>query len=191
MTFVQSWQQHLEEVVGEVLLDEETLARRIRELGEQITRDYAAANTQELVVIGILRGSVVFLSDLIRSIQLPLTLDFMAVSSYTKGTKTSGTVRIIKDLSTSIDGKDVLIVEDIVDTGLTLKNLSEILSARHPRSLRICTLLDKPSRRTCEVMVDYRGFEVEDKFVVGFGLDFDDMYRHLPYVGVLKPEAYE
>ena len=188
---MQSWQQHLEEVVGEVLLDEETLARRIRELGEQITRDYAAANTQELVVIGILRGSVVFLSDLIRSIQLPLTLDFMAVSSYTKGTKTSGTVRIIKDLSTSIDGKDVLIVEDIVDTGLTLKNLSEILSARHPRSLRICTLLDKPSRRTCEVMVDYRGFEVEDKFVVGFGLDFDDMYRHLPYVGVLKPEAYE
>ena len=188
---MQPWQQHLEESLGEVLLDAETLAQRIRELGEQITSDYTAANTQELVVVGILRGSVVFLSDLIRHLQLPVILDFMAVSSYTKGTKSSGTVRINKDLSNSIEGKDVLIVEDIVDTGLTLKNLSEILSARHPRSLRICTLLDKPSRRTCEVMVDYRGFEIEDKFVIGFGLDYDDMYRHLPYVGVLKPEAYE
>ena len=188
---MQDWQQHLDEVVGEVLIDADTLAKRIKELGEQITADYAAANTQELVVIGILRGSVVFLSDLIRHIQLPVTLDFMAVSSYTKGTKSSGTVRIIKDLSSSIEDKDVLIVEDIVDTGLTLKNLTEILSARHPRSLRICTLLDKPSRRTCEVMVDYRGFEVEDRFVVGFGLDYDDKYRHLPFVGVLKPEAYE
>ena len=100
-------------------------------------------------------------------------------------------VRILKDLSTAIDGKDVLIVEDIVDTGLTLKNLGEILNARHPRSLRICTLLDKPSRRTCEVMVDYRGFEIEDKFVIGFGLDYDDMYRHLPFVGVLKADAVE
>ena len=188
---LQPWQEHLDEVLGEVLLDEETLAKRIAELGEQITRDYEAANTQELVIVGILRGSVVFLSDLIRHIQLPLILDFMAVSSYTKGTKTSGVVRILKDLSTAIDGKDVLIVEDIVDTGLTLKNLGEILTARHPRSLRICTLLDKPSRRTCEVMVDYRGFEIEDKFVIGFGLDYDDMYRHLPFVGVLKAEAVE
>ena len=187
----QPWQEHVDEIMGEVLLDEETLARRIREMGEQISRDYTEANTQELVIIGILRGAVVFLSDLIRHLQLPVILDFMAVSSYTKGTKSSGTVRIIKDLSTSIEGRDVLIVEDIVDTGLTLKNLSEILNARHPRSLRICTLLDKPSRRTCDVMVDYRGFEIEDKFVVGFGLDYDDLYRHLPYVGVLKPEAYE
>ncbi|MBR5430558.1 MAG: hypoxanthine phosphoribosyltransferase [Firmicutes bacterium] len=181
----------MDDILGEVLIDEETLRGRIAELGEQITRDYAAANTQELVVVGILRGSVVFLSDLIRHVHLPLTLDFMAVSSYTKGTRSSGTVHILKDLSNSIDGKDVLIVEDIVDTGLTLKNLTEILAARHPRSLRLCTLLDKPSRRTCDVMVDYRGFEVEDKFVVGFGLDFDEQYRHLPFVGVLKPEAYE
>lgn len=188
---MQPWQQHLDEVVGEVLIDQESLARRIKELAQQLTDDYTAAQTEELVIVGILRGSVIFLSDLIRQVQLPLILDFMAVSSYTKGTKSSGAVRIIKDLSTSIEGKDVLIVEDIVDTGLTLKNLTEMLSARHPRSLRICTLLDKPCRRTCDVTVDYRGFEVEDKFVVGFGLDYDDMYRQLPFVGVLKPEAYE
>ena len=188
---MQPWQEHLDEVLGEVLLDEETLAKRIAELGEQITRDYAAANTQELVIVGILRGSVVFLSDLIRHIQLPLILDFMAVSSYTKGTKTSGVVRILKDLSTAIDGKDVLIVEDIVDTGLTLKNLGEILTARHPRSLRICTLLDKPSRRVSDVQPDYTGFEVPDAFVVGYGLDYAQAYRNFPDIGVLKPEIYE
>lgn len=190
---MQSWQQHLEQAVDEVLISQEALARRIEELGAEITRDYAVrgADFEELVIIGILRGSVVFLSDLIRHIQLPLILDFMAVSSYTKGTASSGIVRILKDLSTAIDGKDVLIVEDIVDTGLTLKNLTEVLSARHPRSLRICTLLDKPSRRTCQVNVDYRGFEIEDRFVVGFGLDYDDKYRHLPFVGVLKAEAAE
>ena len=184
------WEEHVAANVGEILFDAETLARRIAALGEQISNEYEAMDTRELVVIGILRGSVVFLSDLVRQIQLPLTLDFMAVSSYTKGTRSSGTVRILKDLSCSIEGKDVLIVEDIVDTGLTLKNLSEILTARRPRSLRICTLLDKPSRRTRDGKVDYRGFEIEDKFVIGFGLDYEDQYRHLPYVGVLKPEAY-
>lgn len=187
---MQSWRQHLAESVGEVLFDEATLARRVKELADAITADYQKLDIDELVVIGILRGSVLFMSDLIRQINLPVTIDFMAVSSYTKGTRSSGTVRILKDINEAIQGKHVMIVEDIVDTGLTLQCLRDLLSARQPKTLRICTLLDKPSRRKVEVRVDYTGFQIEDKFVIGYGLDYNDHYRQVPYIGVLKPEAY-
>ncbi len=172
----------------DVLLSEAEVDKRIQAIGDQISKDYAG---KEVHLVCVLKGGSFFMCELAKRITVPVSLDFMSVSSYGAGTKSSGVVKIVKDLDEPIDGKDVLIVEDIVDTGLTLKNLSEILSARHPRSLRICTLLDKPSRRTCEVMVDYRGFEIEDKFVIGFGLDYDDMYRHLPFVGVLKADAVE
>ncbi len=187
---MQSWQQHLAESVEEILFDEETLAKRVKELAKEITADYQQLNISELVIIGILRGSVLFMSDLIRHIDLPVTIDFMAVSSYTKGTRSSGTVRILKDINESIQDKHVMIVEDIVDTGLTLQCLRELLCARQPKSLRICTLLDKPLRRRVEVPVDYVGFQIEDKFVIGYGLDYNDHYRQLPYIGVLKPEIY-
>ena len=176
--------------MGEILYEREELNVRVRELAAEITADYQPLDIDELVVIGILRGSVLFMGDLIRAIELPVTIDYMALSSYTRGTRTSGTVRILKDVSESIANKHVLVVEDIVDTGLTLNCLSDILAARKPKSLKICTLLDKPSRRLSPVQVDYIGFAVPDKFVVGYGLDYDGHYRHLPYIGVLKPEAY-
>ena len=185
-----SWQEHLQENIVEVLFDEATLAKRVKELGDAITADYIAAGVQELTIIGVLRGSVLFMSDLIRHIQLPLAIDFVAMSSYFHGTTNSGTVRILKDVNESITGKHILIVEDIVDTGLTLNSLSDLMQARKPASLKICTLLDKPSRRQVEIKVDYIGFPIENKFVVGYGLDFANQYRHVPYVGVLKPEAY-
>ena len=185
------WAKHLEENIGEVLFDEATIAKRVQEMAQQINADYQPLNIEELVVIGVLRGSVVFMSDLIRQLQLPLTIDFIAISSYAKGTRTSGTVRILTDISESITDKHVLIIEDIVDTGLTLQCLTDLLQARRPKSLRLCTLLDKPSRRMVDLTPDYRGFEIPDDFVVGYGLDYAGHYRQVPYIGVLKPEAYQ
>ncbi len=185
------WQKHLDDKLDSILFDEQMLADRVDAMAAQITADYAAMDIDELVVIGILRGSVIFASDLIRKLQLPISIDFMATSSYAKGTRTSGAVRILKDISESVTDKHVLIVEDIIDSGLTLQSLSELLLARKPKSLKLCTLLDKPSRRKVDLQADYIGFQIPDKFVVGYGLDFNGKYRQLPYIGVLKPEAYE
>jgi hypoxanthine phosphoribosyltransferase len=167
--------------ISDVLLTEKDLAARIRELGEQIGRDYEG---KELVVIGILKGAVVFLSDLVRAVppSVDISLDFMAVSSYGDSTRTSGIVRIVKDLDGSIKDKDVLIVEDIVDTGLTLSYLVKMMQERQPRSVRVCALLDKEERRKVHVDVDYRGFPIPDKFVVGYGLDYGGRWRHLPAI---------
>lgn len=185
------WEKHLEENIGKILFDEQTIAQRVEAMARQINADYQSLDLDELVVVGVLRGSVVFMSDLIRKLQLPITIDFLAISSYAKGTRTSGTVRILKDISESITDKHVIIIEDIVDTGLTLQCLTDLLTARRPKSLKLCTLLDKPSRRMVEITPDYSGFEIPDEFVVGYGLDFAGHYRHLPYIGVLKPEAYK
>lgn len=173
--------------VKSVLFDEETLARRIRELGQQISEDYRG---KDMVLVCVLKGSLYFTADLIRHIAIPITLDFIASSSYGESTRTSGVVRILKDLEESIENRHVLIVEDIVDTGLTLGYLIKTLKLRHPASIRTCTLLDKPVRRILEVPVDYRGFEVGDHFVIGYGLDFAGRYRALPSICVLKDEMY-
>ena len=178
----------LEKNIEKVLLTEDQLEQRIRELGAEITRDYQG---KELVLAAVLRGSYVFMADLTRAIDLPLTVDFMAVSSYGAGTVSSGQVEIKKDLSDPIEGKDLLIVEDILDSGNTLYYLMDVLSARHPASIRICTLLDKPERRVKPIKADYSGFVIPDAFVVGYGLDYAEKYRNLPYVGVLKPEVYQ
>ena len=178
----------MEEHIGKVLISEEELKKRVAELGEEITNDYRG---KDLLIIGIFKGAVPFLADLIRHIPIPLRYDFMAVSSYGSGTRSSGAVRILKDLDTSVEDMHVLIVEDIVDTGLTLKYLKENLIRRHPQSLKIVTLLDKPERREVEVHPDYNGFIIPNEFVVGYGLDFKEIFRNLPYIGVLKPEAYE
>lgn len=170
-----------------VLLTREEIAKGIQKLGETITRDYAG---KEPVMIGILKGAVLFYSDLIRNIDLPLKTEFMAISSYGSSTKTSGVVRILKDLDTDITGQDVLIVEDIVDTGLTLSYLVRALSERNPASIRIVTLLDKPARRRVELKPDYSCFEIPDAFVVGYGLDYDEKYRNLPDIGILHPRIY-
>jgi hypoxanthine phosphoribosyltransferase len=174
--------------VAEVLLDEEQLQAKVAELGGRIAADYAG---RELTLVSVLKGSLPFMADLMRSIGLPLTIDLMEVSSYGGAvTETSGLVRIIKDLSASIDGRDVLLVEDIIDTGLTLNYLMRYLRGKNPASLRICTLLDKPARRLVEIPVDYVGFTIPDQFVVGYGLDYGERYRNLRYVGVLRPEVY-
>ncbi|MGI6450244.1 MAG: hypoxanthine phosphoribosyltransferase [Desulfitobacteriia bacterium] len=178
----------MEKDIAKVLITEEELKKRVAELGEEITKEYQG---KELLVIGIFKGAVPFLADLIRQIKIPLRYDFMAVSSYGASTKSSGAVRILKDLDTSVEDKHVLIVEDIVDSGLTLKYLKENLARRHPLSLKIATLLDKPERREVDVHPDYNGFKIPNEFVVGYGLDYNEVYRNLPYVGVLKPEAYE
>ncbi|HHV64574.1 MAG TPA: hypoxanthine phosphoribosyltransferase [Peptococcaceae bacterium] len=178
----------MEKDIAKVLISEEEIKRRVAELGEQITKDYLG---KELFVIGIFKGAVPFLADLIRQIKIPLKYDFMAVSSYGASTRSSGAVRILKDLDTSVEDKHVLIVEDIVDSGLTLKYLKENLARRHPLSLKIVTLLDKPDRREVDVQPDYNGFVIPNEFVVGYGLDFNEAYRNLPYVAVLKPEAYK
>lgn len=174
--------------IERVLFTEAELKDRVAELGARITADYQGKRP---IVISILRGSYIFMADLTRSIDLPITVDFMAVSSYGAGTSSSGQVRIVKDLSESIEGRDVLVVEDILDSGNTLSYLLEILKARHVASVRLCTLLDKPSRRVKEVHADYVGYTVPDYFVVGYGLDYAEYYRNLPYIGVLKPEVYE
>ena len=160
----------------------------MREIAGQIDRDFAG---KEPMLISVLRGSFIFMADLMRSITLPCTVDFMAVSSYGAGTTSSGQVKITKDLSESIEGRDIIVVEDILDSGNTLSYLLQILQARHPASMKLCTLLDKPDRRIKPVHVDYSGFSIPDEFVVGYGLDFAEKYRNLPYIGVLKPCVYE
>ncbi len=169
--------------VQSVLLNAQTIKRRVRSLGKEITRDY---NGRSPILIGVLRGAAVFLSDLIRHINLELEVDFIALSSYGSATETSGQVQLVKDLESSIDGRDVILVEDIVDTGLTLNYLVSNLKTRNPASLSVCVLLSKPSRRKVEINIDYLGFEVPDSFVVGYGLDFDQQFRNLPYIGVLE-----
>ena len=173
--------------VEKILFSQEQLQARVRELGAQITRDYAG---KEVAVAAILRGSYVFMADLTRAIELPITVDFMSVSSYGSGTSSSGQMEIKKDLSDPIEGKELLIVEDILDSGNTLYYLSDVLRARKPASIRICTLLDKPDRRTRPIRADYVGFTIPDAFVVGYGLDYDEKYRNLPYIGILKPSVY-
>lgn len=174
--------------VGKVLIDEERIAQRVAEMGAEITKDYKG---KDLVVICILRGGVIFMADLAKQIKVPICMDFMAVSSYGLSTKSSGIVRIIKDLDEDIEGKDVLIVEDIVDTGLTLHYLVDYLKSRGPKSVKVCCFLDKPTRRRVEVPVDYVGFAIPDQFVVGYGLDYAQRYRNLPYVSVLEEEDLE
>ncbi|WP_040292916.1 hypoxanthine phosphoribosyltransferase [Acetonema longum] len=174
--------------IKEVLIDAGQLAERVKELGEEITIDYAG---KEILMVGVLRGAVIFMSDLARAVQVPVAIDFMAVSSYGASTSSSGVVRILKDLDEDLNGRHVLIVEDIIDSGLTLNYLVDNLKARNPASLKLCTLLNKPSRRKATVHVDYNGFTIPDYFVVGYGLDFDEKYRNLPYIGILKPAAYQ
>lgn len=174
--------------VEKILIDEITLKNKVEELAQQITQDYKG---QSLLIVGILKGSVPFMADLLRLIDLDdLGIDFMSVSSYT-GTTSTGRLRILKDLDVDITDKNVLIVEDIVDTGFTLSKLKELLLTRNPKSLRICTILNKPARRTTEIDVEYIGFDIPDEFIIGYGLDYDEKFRNLPYVGVLKREIYE
>ena len=174
--------------IEKVLYSEEELAKRIEELGKIITTDYEGKN---LLVVGILKGSDIFMSDLVRKINLPIKLDFMMVSSYGNSTESSGVVKIMKDLENNISDQHVLIVEDIIDSGLTLNYLKAMLETRNPQSVKICTLLDKPARRKAPVPVDYVGFEVPDEFIVGYGIDYAEKYRNLPSIGVLKREVYE
>jgi hypoxanthine phosphoribosyltransferase len=174
--------------IGEVLLTEAQIQGRVAELGGQVSADYAG---RALTLVSVLKGSLPFMADLMRSISQPLRIDLMEVSSYGGSTtESSGLVRILKDLSSSIEGEDVLIVEDIIDTGLTLNYLVRYLRGKKPASLRICTLLDKPARRLVEIDVDYIGFTIPDQFVVGYGLDYGELYRNLRFVGVLRPEVY-
>ncbi|CDZ23825.1 Hypoxanthine-guanine phosphoribosyltransferase [[Clostridium] cellulosi] len=174
--------------LAEILLTKEEIEKKVAELGEKISEDYKDKN---LLLVGILKGCVVFMSDLMKHITIPARIDFMSVSSYGAGVKSSGVVKIIKDLDNPIQGYDVLIVEDILDSGLTLHYIIDLLKSRNPNSIRICTLLDKPYSRKVEVKTDYCGFEIPDKFVIGYGLDYAEKYRNLPFVGVLKPEIYE
>lgn len=173
--------------VKEVLYSENDLALRVKELAEAIQSDY---QDKELLVIGVLKGANIFMGDLIRKIDLPIQIDFIAASSYGSSTESSGVVKIVKDLDYSIEGKHVLIVEDIIDSGLTLKYLEENFMSRKPASLEICTLLDKPERRKANIAVKYVGYEIPDEFIVGYGIDYAEKYRNLPYVATLKPEVY-
>lgn len=166
-----------------VLISEEKVEKKIQELAEQITRDYEG---KQVHLICVLKGSIFFTCELAKKIPLPVTLDFMSVSSYGNATESSGRVRIVKDLDESIENKDVIVIEDIIDSGRTLSYLMDMLSARNPASLKLCTLLDKPERRVTDVSVDYTGFEIPDKFVVGYGLDYGQKYRNLPYIGVVE-----
>lgn len=174
--------------IKEVLFTEEELKERIRIIGEKITKDYEG---KDLMLIGVLKGSVLFMSDLIKTINMPLSIDFMAVSSYGNSTTSSGVVRILKDLDHAIEGKDVLIVEDIIDSGITLKYLLKYLEGRKPNSLSIACLLNKPERRKVDIECKYIGFDVADYFLVGYGLDYAEKYRNLPYIGILKEEVYK
>lgn len=171
-----------------VMYDEKAIAERVAELGQAISQEYAGKN---LLVVGVLKGAAVFFSDLIRQIDIPLEMDFIAVSSYGRHTSSTGKVRFIKDLDVSVEGRNVLLVEDILDTGTTLKYLSDIMRSRQPASVRVCTLLDKPGRRTADIEGDYVGFVIPDEFVVGYGLDYAEKYRNLPMIGVLKKEMYQ
>ena len=173
--------------IKNVILSQEELSEIVTTLGKKITEDYKGKN---LMLVSILKGSILFMADLMRAIDIPCTIDFMAVSSYGSGTKTSGVVKIIKDLDSSIEGKDLLIVEDILDSGRTLSYIKEILLARNPKSIKICTLFDKPERREADIYADYIGSKVPNEFIVGYGLDFDEYYRNLPYIGALKESVY-
>src|SRR6266516_2131971 len=174
--------------IGEILLTKDQIQTRVAELGAQISNDMAG---RQLTLVSVLKGSLPFMADLMRHITIPLRIDLMEVSSYGgTATESSGLVRILKDLSSSIDGSDVLLVEDIIDTGLTLNYLLRYLRGKNPASLRVCTLLDKPARRLVEIPVDYIGFAIPDQFVVGYGLDYGELYRNLRFVGVLRPEVY-
>ncbi len=177
----------LENNIQEILFSEEQLKTRVNEIARQIEADYAG---KEIMLIGILRGSFVFMADLCRAIRLPCTLDFMSVSSYGSGTTSSGQIQIIKDLSEDISGRHVIVIEDILDSGNTLSYLLNILEHRHPADLRLCALLDKPDRRIRPVELNYCGYSIPDAFVVGYGLDYAEKYRNLPYIGILKPEVY-
>ena len=175
--------------IKNVLVTEEELKAKVADLGAQISRDYAGKN---LLLVSILKGAVVFMADLMRAVTIPCSIDFMVVSSYGgTNTQTTGLVKIVKDLDADLTGKDVLIVEDILDTGVTLSNLVPMLKMRNPSSVKICAILDKPTRRKADIQPDYEGFQVPDEFVVGYGLDYNEKYRDLPYVGVLKPHVYE
>lgn len=174
--------------IKEVLFSEEQLQSKMKELGAAITADYAG---KDLLLVSILKGSIMVMADLMRAVDLPLEIDFMNVSSYGAGTETKGAVKILKDLDVDIKGKHVLIVEDILDSGVTLHNLINLLKQREPASVEICTLFSKPSRRQIEVETKYLGYEIPDAFIVGYGLDYDERYRNLPYVGVLKEEIYQ
>jgi len=175
--------------VEEILFSKEMIFQKVKELGERISSDYN--KDDEVVVVGVLKGANVFMADLIREIDLPIYIDFMAVSSYGYSTESSGVVRILKDLDLEVEGKHVLIIEDIIDTGLTLKYLTDNLKSRKIKSLKICTLLDKPKRRKCDLIIDYIGFEIPDKFIVGYGIDYGEKYRNLPYIASLKEELYK
>ena len=173
--------------IERILIEKERIDEINKTLGALISKDYEG---KKLLLVSVLKGSVVFLADLMREISVPCNIDFMVVSSYGAGVKTSGVVKIIKDLDTKLDGYDVLIVEDILDSGLTLSYLVDILKCRNPNSVKICTFLDKPERRIADIKADYIGETVPDAFIVGYGLDYDEYYRNLPYVGILKPEVY-
>ena len=175
-------------IIERVLISEEKIKERIKELAKVIEKDFAGKSP---LMVGILKGSVVFFTDLVRAIDLDLTFDFMALSSYGAGTKSSGEVKMIKDLDRKIEGKSIIIVEDIIDSGYTMAYLKKMLMARNPAEIKICTLLDKPSRREADVHVDYVGFEIENEYVVGYGMDYNGLYRNLPYIGVLSRHVYE
>lgn len=177
----------LHQDIAKVLVDEVSIRKRVRELGDVINREYAR---KDLLLVSVLKGSIIFMADLIRAITIPHEIDFMATSSYGAGTSSSGVVRILKDLNSSIEGRNVVVVEDIIDSGHTLSYLLRILQERRPASLRIMTLLDKPERREVDIHVDWVGFSIPNEFVVGYGLDYDEIYRNLPFIGVLKPGVY-
>lgn len=174
--------------IERVLVSEEELQAINKRIGAQISKDYAG---KELLLVGILKGSAVFMTDLMRNIDIPMSIDFMYVSSYGAGTTTSGVVKLVKDLDENIEGKHVLIAEDILDSGVTLSYLLNVLSQRKPASLKLCALLNKPERHKVDVKLDYKGIDIPDEFVVGYGLDYDQKYRNLPYVGILKRCVYE
>lgn len=174
--------------IREILIAEDVLQSKVAELGAKITEDY---KDKDLLLVCVLKGAVIFVSDLMRKIELPLDIDFMAISSYGSNTQSSGVVRILKDLNTSIENRHVLIVEDIIDSGLTLSYLVENLKSRGPASVEICTILDKPDRRAIDLEIKYTGFQVPDEFVVGYGLDYAEKYRNLPYIAILKEEIYQ
>ena len=173
--------------IREVLLTKEEIDEIVKKLGKKITEDYKGKN---LFLITVLKGAVVFLGDLMRAIEMPCEIEFMVLSSYGSGTTSTGSVKIVKDIDLPLEGKDVLIVEDILDTGFTLSFLVDLLKSRNPKSIEICTLLDKPDRRKVEISAKYTGRKIPDEFVVGYGLDYDEKYRNLPFIGVLKPEVY-
>ena len=177
----------MREDIKEILFTQEDLKAITKELGEKVTRDY---KDKKLYLVTILKGAVDFLTDFMRNVDLPCEVDFMVVSSYGSGVTSSGNVKIIKDLDVPLEDKDILIVEDILDSGNTLKFVVDMIKKRHPKSVEICALLDKPSRRIADIQAKYVGREIPDEFVVGYGLDYDEKYRNLPYLGVLKPEVY-